>query len=776
MAEASLRERRARLLENSGLRGLAFCRAYAAEADAWLSGVADQAARHSPVGFVLLAVGGYGRTELFPYSDLDLVLLHGGKAQVDRVAEGIWYPIWNEGIRLDHSVRTPSEVLRLARSDLRVALGLLDSRIIWGDSDLARPVLSAAAHTWSASLFQQWLPALQRQAENRRNRNGDLAYLLEPDLKESHGGLRDANVLRALASVAPSLSSSIDLEALGPAESILADARVALHRKVRKPLDKLVLQEQDSVAEALDCSDADDLMKSISYAARTIGWLTDEVWQRQHSWQPQRRRTFGPSRHVSRIYEVEPGISVHDSEVHIASHPQDSEVFSLVLRLASVAAERAMPVGRTSIVRLAEVITPLTGPWDTATRDALVRLLRTGRPAIAAIETLDREGLFSRIIPEWADVRCLPQRNAYHRFTVDRHLLECAAFAATLAETVERPDLLMVGALLHDLGKGYHGDHSEVGAQLSEQLTARMGFPANDVQTVVTMVRHHLLLPNTATRRDLDDPVTVQRVAETIGDLQTLSLLAALAEADGLATGPAAWTPWRAGLVRDLVDRTASALRGEPLVADPKKTRVLEEMVGRVRSTGRCVVRLDAPEVLMAAPDQRGLLASLAAVLALHGLDVRSADASSLVGVAVDVFGVEAVRGVWPTETQLAEDLERVLAGALDLEPRLAERELAYRGSQRPSAARPVEPQVTVDHQASMTSTVLELRAGDEIGLLHRVTRVIFEHGLDVVAARATTTGHEVVDAFYVRTADGAKATDPGLLQALTEALRTAAS
>jgi [protein-PII] uridylyltransferase len=207
---------------------------------------------------------------------------------------------------------------------------------------------------------------------------------------------------------------------------------------------------------------------------------------------------------------------------------------------------------------------PAPDPWPLETREALVRVLLAGRPAIAALESLDQEDLVSRLLPEWSAVRSRPQRNAYHRFTVDRHLLEAAVNAATLSGRVDRPDLLVVGALLHDIGKGYPGDHTKVGVELVGRISARMGFARRDVDVLVAMVRHHLLLPDAATRRDLDDPVTVQKVAEAVGDRLTLTLLGALAEADGLATGSSAWGPWKAGLVTELVDRTAAHLEGRP--------------------------------------------------------------------------------------------------------------------------------------------------------------------------------------------------------------------
>lgn len=192
---------------------------------------------------------------------------------------------------------------------------------------------------------------------------------------------------------------------------------------------------------------------------------------------------------------------------------------------------------------------------------------RGGEPTVPVWEAFEAEGLITRLIPEWERVRCRPQRNAVHTWTVDRHLVETAVEASALTRRVSRPDLLLVAALLHDIGKGLPGDHSEAGEPLARTVALRIGFDRADADVVATLVRHHLLLVETATRRDLDDPATVSSVAEKVDSLSTLELLHALTEADALATGPAAWSAWRGSLVTDLVGRVAAALAGRAPVA-----------------------------------------------------------------------------------------------------------------------------------------------------------------------------------------------------------------
>jgi [protein-PII] uridylyltransferase len=403
----------------------------------------------------------------------------------------------------------------------------------------------------------------------------------------------------------------------------------------------------------------------------------------------------------------------------------------------------------------------------------LVRVLATGPPAITALEALDQRDLFARFLPEWRAVRNKPQRNAYHRFTVDRHLLEATANAATLAHRVERPDLLLIGTLLHDIGKGFPGDHTNVGIELVPEMASRMGFSPDDVDVLVSLVRLHLLLPEMATRRDLDDPATAERVAKEVGDRLTLDLLAALVEADSQATGPSAWGSWKAGLVSDLVARTKRLLAGEK--SAPPTTWVTEEhrrMMNAVRDSGNPMLTIDDPALTVVAPDRPGLFAQVAGILALHGLNVRTADVAGEDGVAVEAFTVEPSRGRWPQASRLTDDLVAAVNGTLSLTERLAERARAYRAEKRPVAPQHVATEISVDNAASASATVIEVRAEDVVGQLHRITQALFDCGLDVISAKVNTFGAAVVDAFYVRGPDGEKVTDSDLLSAVDNAVR----
>ena len=705
----------------------------------------------------MLAVGGYGRQELCPGSDIDAVLLHKPRVDVDQLATSLWYPLWDAGLKLGNAVRTPKQALSLASEDTATATSLLGARVVAGDLSLGEELIGKAADQWRKRP-RRAVRELFEDAAKRHGRYGEVAFLLEPDLKSGRGGLRDAHSIAWLAAADPRLSDAADLPELIDAEGRLVDARVELHRRAMKGGDRLVLQEQDAVAAALGYPHADDLMRGLSASARSIGWSLDEAF---------RRARAGPAARASADRSMGDGVVLRDGEIALTASADFTDP-SLALRAAAAAASLDIPLARSALARLAAAAPPMPDPWPRAARQALVRLLGFGRASVHAIEALDRYGLVVRCLPEWETVRHRPQRNSYHRFTVDRHLLEAAAQAASLSRSVARPDLLLVGALLHDIGKGYPGDHTTAGMEVVAGLGPRMGFAAEDTATLVAMVEHHLLLPDVATRRDLDDPATAESVAKAVGSRQLLELLAALTEADSLATGSQAWSHWKAGLVRDLVARVAALLDGSP-VAAPTDSWVTADH-RRMMEPGVLAVVAGEGQVRVAAPDRPGLFSKVSGALALHGLDVLAASAASSAdgAMAIEEFRVESSLGREPDWSLVAADVERAVGGRLALEARIDERARTYR-STRASAASPPAPTVSFDLAASDASTVVEVRASDGVAVLYRITRALAECNLDIRSAKVQTLGHEVVDTFYVRDADGTKPVD---LEHLAEAER----
>ncbi|MDP8936742.1 MAG: [protein-PII] uridylyltransferase [Actinomycetota bacterium] len=751
------------LRADTSLRGMAFCRAYTGAADRWLQELWDAASGDVGEGAALLAVGGYGRGEMCPGSDLDLLLVQPGRRarpDVSRLAERLWYPLWDSGLKLGHAVRTVKEALSLAADDLDSATALLDARVVAGDPAVAADLSKRAADQWRAR-SSRWLATLAARVAERHASAGEVGFLLEPDLKEGRGGLRDVHALR-WAEAARRILLDDDQAALAGAHQTLVEVRVELQRRTGKALDRLLLQDQDAVAEALGDADADVLMGRVAAAARTIAWTSDETWQRIQS------SLQGPSGRVAgRDRPVGPGLVVREGLVELApGQPVDDP--SLVLRAAAAAAVAHTRLGRGTLDHLAAGAPGPGDPWPDDARRALVRLLDTGRAAIPVLEALDQKGLLVRVLPEWAPVRSRPQRNAYHRFTVDRHLCEAAAEAAGRAARVRRPDLLVLGAWLHDIGKGYvpelGPDHTAAGVEVVRRVATRMGFPKPDVDVLVAMVAHHLLLPDVATRRDVDDPATAAGVAEAVGDIETLELLHVLTEADSAATGPAAWSQWKAGLVDELVARSRRLLAGEaPERTTESPTQAhLALVAAATAADDGMAVEGDGRVLTVVARDRPGLFWRVAGTLTIHGLDVLSARAwPGEGGMAIEDFLVDPVFGGEPPWEAVAADLRRAVAGRLSLEARVTERARRYLGRSGPASAAPARTAVIVDNDASATATVVEVRAPDRIGTLYRITRALADLELDIRSAKVATLGHEVVDTFYVLDASGERIVDP---------------
>ncbi|MEU6257591.1 [protein-PII] uridylyltransferase [Streptomyces sp. NPDC047043] len=774
---------RLRLLTEGAQSGPPRRKALSELTDDWLTGLFAAGAEDLR-GASLVAVGGYGRGELSPRSDLDLLLLHDGSDSkaVAALADRIWYPVWDLGLSLDHSVRTPAEARKTAAEDLKVQLGLLDARHIAGDLGLTAGLRTAVLADWRNQAPKR-LPELQELCAERAERQGELQYLLEPDLKEARGGLRDATALRA---VAASWLADAPREGLDDARRRLLDVRDALHLTTGRATDRLALQEQDQVAAELGLLDADTLLRQVYEAARVISYASDVTWRevgrvlRSRSVRPRLRAMLGGGKPVAERSPLAEGVVEQDGEVVLARAARPERDPVLPLRAAAAAAQAGLPLSLHAVRRLAAHVRPMPTPWPAEAREQLVTLLGSGHPTIEVWEALEAEGLITRLLPDWERVRCRPQRNAVHIWTVDRHLIETAVRASEFTRRVHRPDLLLVAALLHDIGKGWPGDHSVAGEIIAKDVAARIGFDREDVAVLAILVRHHLLLVDTATRRDLEDPATVRSVADAVGSQGTLELLHALTEADALATGPAAWSSWRGSLVADLVKRVAAVLAGdapdEPEAAAP--TAEQERLAIEAIATGSPVLSLRAQteppteeqasgdpeplgvELLIAVPDQPGVLPAVAGVLAMHRLTVRTAELRALDlpdGVEGSVllldWRVAAEYGSLPQAARLRADLVRALDGSLDIAGRLAERDAAY-PRRRGVVAPP--PRVTVASAASRLATVIEVRAQDAPGLLHRIGRALDDAKVRVRSMHVSTLGANAVDAFYVTGSEGA--------------------
>lgn len=751
-SSAELRATRQHLLEDSSLVGVALAEVLA---DTVRSTVA-LLATEIPSGWALGITGGAVRRELCPGSDVDLVLLHPKKASSDQIADvgnQIWYPLWDAGYSITPLSHSIDSAIELAENDLVVATSWLDVAPVAGEAALIDELVRRARSRWQRKAKSRLLSLAELIAE-RHSTAGEVAFLLEPDLKEGRGGLRDLHALRwAERSEHESTRNAAELppeEVARAARTILA-ARVELHRATKRRGDRLLLQEQDAVASALGYASADALMEEVSSAARTIAWNSDRFW-----WRVRRDLDTKTVGRMSRPLRIAPGLAMQFGALVLAEDA-DTQDPSLALRAAAIAAHQSTVLGRSLLQRLAQEAPATPNPWPPEVLRALLSLLGAGANALPVIESLDRYNLLSRVLPEWSAVRSKPQRNAYHRFTVDWHLCHTAVEATRLVRHVARPDLLLLGAWLHDIGKGFPGDHTEVGEVLIEDIATRMGYPQADVDVLVRLCSHHLLLAETATRRDLSDPGTAAMVAEAVKDIDFLQLLRALTEADSLATGPSAWSDWKRRLLDELTARTAAQMVGHrpaEVVGFPteRHVRIMREAEAH-QTICVDVSEADGVEICtVAAPDRSGLLAALAGSLSLNGVEVVSADAwTSDEGIAVDELRVARRVGGETNWRRVEQDLHAALAGSLDLESKLAEKAKTYQRSRKAQSAIPAATEVLVDHDVSENSTVFEVRAPDAIGLLWRIARVIGGFGLDIRHAKVATLGHEVVDVFYLR-------------------------
>ena len=478
------------------------------------------------------------------------------------------------------------------------------------------------------------------------------------------------------------------------------------------------------------------------------------------------------------------------------------------MRLLAARARTGRQIARPTLTWLEKTFdrTPLEA-WPEPLRTAFMTVLR-GPEAVGACELLDHVGGWAVLLPEWGSVRGRVQHDPWHRYTVDGHAFAAAAEVSRLLEQDERAartaeaagdlDALYLAAIFHDIGKGSGEDHSVAGELLTRRSLARMGLDADEVEEIAVLVRHHLLLVETATRRDLDDPSVVEGVAAALGSPRRLRLLHLLTVADGLATGPAAWNDWKGTLVADLAARVLHVLeRGAPpSPGDPEALAAAIE-VARPALAGQAarllatlpdsyVTTLAAVEVaelaeeleLLADPpgpgvvryrvdpsgdghglvtvcaaDRPGTLARTTGVLALHRVSVLRAHVwSTSAGLALQRFAVQAPATLrWQ---RLGADLDAAWSGRLAVEARLERKARDYR------AAAPVEPDVRVLPDESAHSTVVEVRAADALGLLHAIAAALGDLDLDVRVAKIDTLGDRVVDTFYVRSPWGAKLSD----------------
>ncbi len=788
-------------------------------------------------GIALIALGGYGRHELAPASDLDLLLLYRGWSSPDVTSlnREVMYPLWDSKRELGDRVREPRDVLR-SFDRVDEVCALIDARFLAGDpglfADLDGSVRRKLERT-RATFFKD----LVGSSYDRHLRYGHAGHLLEPNIRDSAGGLRDIHTLLWASKLLPGGDgldglvasghlSEVDARLIASARSFFLGLRIGLHLMTGRHQDQLYLADQDELAlklgyEGNGAGPADRIMQELFAHARDVDAVVQSFWERITTRKRRRWRAAGEG-------SVDGAVVVDGRlEVVAATHPRDDP--AAWLRVFRRSVREGVSIGRASLNRLHEELSETSSlPWTAEARELFFDIIQSGANGVKALEAMDSAGLLSALLEEWGPIRCFPQRDLYHRFTVDRHLLAAVAELAASRSSDERDlkeawsevddhQVLFLVALLHDVGKGRGGDHSELGSSLAAAAATRIGLEQARIDDVVYLVRQHLTLVSLATRRDLNDTRTIDEVVASVGNKRRLAMLFLLTRADSLATGPEAWSSFRASLVRELYSRTKQRLAGgTPELARPaemstkldelaaaievereeamrligpmpeawltgldigsarRQLSLLREplVAGEVRTSA---VRLDeADELIVVAPDRPGLFAAVCGVLALRGIDVHDAEIYTRSdGAAIEVFRVRGAHGAVPEDRwqQVRQDISLALEGRLDLDDALGKK--AAQSRRRRAGMRHRAPvQVVIDNNASETHTVVEVHTEDRLGLLRLITKGLVDAGCDLSFAKIATYGVDVVDVFYVHDLEGHRVTDPAQIKRIDDGLQ----
>ena len=757
-----------------GTAGLALCHELSDALDQSLRTLAQAL---PPSGVAIVTLGSTGRREQCRHSDVDVMLLFDRQPE-RAVTEAVLYPLWDSGLQVGHSVRTLRQVGTAAREHMQTFTALLDARLVAGDEALFARFRSGWRKTVRRG--RDWVrEELAEVHEARRAR--EPWQLQEPDLKTSRGGLRALQTALWLAS-AEAIAHDRDPPELAPdltdAREVLLATRNALHSLEDRANDRLRRDLLDEVTERLGV-DRREWGHRVSAAMRTVDATTSEALRtsassgrrRWRGWLPGRRSADAGGRHAD--------------EPHAEDGRGDLERLLATLREA--------------------------GPGGT-------------------LDPLPRSEWLERLLPEWEVLRNQPHIAPFHAHPVDVHSWRTVSEALRLLETdhdepgiaepageLEDPRDLQIAALLHDIGKGHEGPHSETGAVIAERFAARAGLDDEVAGLLSATIQHHLLLPMVATSRDISDERVIRDLAEQVGDVRTLNLLYLVSVADAKACGSDIWNAWKAQLMRSLYTRVREALSDVSLHTAVARRRraVIQGLSGWVApravethldqmplnyllsmeplAIGRHIELiahgvLDSRQAGARRPltpmlhhdrigsidrltivtaDQPGILQAVAGTLTVHNVNVLGGTAFTRDdGIAVDVMHLGDARGREIDERRWDRIIEAVpsaIAGEFPIEQRLAETREAYR--EPPAAAIPTS--VTVDNTGSEDYSIVEVRAADRLGLLYAITSVLHELALDIHMAKVNTLGHEIVDAFYVRRANGRRIEDADEIERL---------
>ncbi len=840
-----------------GASGQQSVQAYAAFMDGFLSTLfrlaVDDAKKEgvSPGPIVLVALGGYGRGELGPLSDLDLMVIYDGEVGpfVQRVTQGLLYTLWDLGLTIGHSVRSLPDCVAMARTDFASRTSMQEARYVIGDRRLFQRFRRVLAENVYRKDFGQFLETALTERDQRYRKFGGSPYMGEPNVKESAGGLRDLHTAMWLASTkfgARTLRDLLEKSLITQREERQTDAALTFLWRVRNELhflsghknDVLSRDIQPQIAkhfgyESDDVSlDVEKFMRDYYLHARVIHRVSSRLIARCQETLSRR----GTVQRRLRQEALADGLFVMDERIHLV-HPDGRDFRAEPARLMKAfwhshrlglelgvdverAVEDALDLVDDGFRRSAEV------------RDLFLDICRNWGRVAQTLRQMHEVGFLGRYLPEWDALTCLVQYDVYHKFTADQHSLIAVENLEALApgasassegiaqvlNEVQRPDLLMLGMLLHDIGKGKGHSHVAKGIPLAEELTARIGLEGEAAGAVVFLVAQHVALSHIAQRRDVNDPKTVEALAALCGTAERLRKLYLLTFADMRAVGPGVMTGWQAHILwelyrgarqrltggrperltrEDVADRVRTELRDAGLKrAVPGHLGMISERylsttpAARIAEHMRLIERLEeepvatelfhhrdlgSSDLVIVTRDVPGLFSLIAGSLAAHGINILSAQIHTRAdGIAIDTFQVNDPFGEAVTEEarwrRTLQALRRVLLGEQKVDELLA----ARRGGRSGDDAVPGPAKVSVDNHLSDTHTVVEVKCPDRVGLLYLITRTLAGFDLSIASARIATDIDHAFDTFYVADRHGHRIEDPDEMARVRAALEDA--
>ncbi len=782
----------------------------------------------------VVATGGYGRRELFPYSDIDLMLLHDNCSdqELNQAAEKIFYPLWDAGLEVGHGVRTIDQCLAEANKDFFLQVSILDARLVAGSPRLLTALNTTFKNSYVEGKRKDFIKNMLHHRRKRHQDFGNHTYLLEPHIKQARGGFRDlqtmlwsARILFGLNSLKDmhdaALLSPYDFRNLQTADENLTRVRNRLHYISGRKNDQLYFEHQEEMARAFNYKDQKGLLAVEQFMRDTYSHLqviaiTTELFF-EHA-----TEVMGLSQSTRSDKKLEKGLAIRQGRVHLTDESLLKTRPHLLMRLFSQAATNTLPVYHRSknIIRSRLDLISTKVRRSKRMGKALTAILLTDNPLPITSDLLET-GILAAYIPEFNHLRSLAQHDIYHVFTVDRHLIQTVAELAKLRKSEENiyqlvasPATLMLAGLLHDIGKGYGGNHPQKGAELTKDISKRIGLNTNDSKDLAFLVREHLFLSQTALRRDLDDENLTMECARKIKTQQRLAMLFLLTIADAKATGPSSWSDWKSALLLELYLKIANALeQGDTPPPDPAKEgewmkaqlhkllieknldfdlailpadyllsftpSAMLEHIEQQNQLTKDKITVNATttngfwSISIIAHDRPGILNRICGVMALHGLKILAAQIytwnDGSVVDTIDAVPLDNKNFADQDWTRLSHDLKQAINLRLGLNHRLAGK-IKTMVQVRPGPQQD-KPQVIFNNQTSANYTVIEVYAKDRLGLLYHITRTLTDFGINTSRAKISNRRDQAADVFYVQDSNGEKITDKDFQEEITNDL-----